>query len=110
MHKHLWLGAMVMAANLSASAQVAYINARIYTGEAIDHKNDAFVVKDGRFLAIGVASEIKKMLAPGDEVVDLKNARVLPGFIEGHGHLIGLGKSRQMLDLRDKTPNEIGSM
>ena len=33
------------------------------------------------------------------EVLDLDGGTAFPGFIEGHAHFVGLGHSRQILDL-----------
>ena len=33
-------------------------------------------------------------------LTDLRQRLTIPGFIEGHGHFVGLGDSKMMLDLR----------
>jgi imidazolonepropionase-like amidohydrolase len=50
---------------------------------AID--NSVIVVQGGRFHAVGKSSEVA---IPNDsEVIDVKGKTILPGFIDGHGHL-----------------------
>ena len=45
------------------------------------------------------------------KVIDANNAFVMPGWIEGHGHFSGLGKSLQNLNfLKSKNWDEIVAM
>jgi Amidohydrolase family len=43
------------------------------------------VIRAGRFQSIGTSSEVA--IPAGAEVIDVKGKTVLPGFIDGHGHL-----------------------
>ncbi len=43
------------------------------------------VIEGGRFVAIGAEGQIA--VPPAAEIVDAANRTVLPGFIDGHGHL-----------------------
>lgn len=88
------------------ATKTMFINAKIYDGENFIDA-DSFVVDQGRFLQIGSISEIQPLIAPEDSIVDLKGARVLPGFIEAHAHLLGLGQSMLNLDLRNLQPDQI---
>ena len=38
-------------------------------------------------------------MGEGTEVIDLEGRLVVPGLIEGHGHFMGLGQSKLILDL-----------
>ncbi|PZG37117.1 amidohydrolase [Spongiactinospora gelatinilytica] len=51
------------------------------------------LVKDGRIAAIGEP--------PTGTVLDAEGGSVLPGFIDAHAHLLSLGESMAVLDLRD---------
>src|SRR6266550_4315491 len=48
-------------------------------------ENSVIVIHSGRFQAIGRSGEIA--VPAGAEIVDVKGKTVLPGFIDGHGHL-----------------------
>lgn len=85
----------------------AFTNATIYTGSEFTHNADAFIVRDGRFSAIGTTETIKSLIDDTTPVFDLGGALVMPGFIESHAHLVGLGKSRSMLDLKNLTRETI---
>ncbi len=48
-------------------------------------ENSAIVIRGGRFQAVGRSGEVS---IPADaQVIDVKGETVLPGFIDGHGHL-----------------------
>ena len=47
--------------------------------------NSVIVIEAGRFKAIGRSGEIP--IPVGAQVIDVKSRTILPGFIDGHGHL-----------------------
>jgi hypothetical protein len=47
--------------------------------------NSVIVIQAGRFQAVGKSGEVA--IPAGAEVIDVKSKTVLPGFIDGHGHL-----------------------
>src|SRR3989449_4554251 len=67
----------------------------IRTGRMFDGKSDAFtkqqviLVEGTRIVQVGPASEVH--IPPGTEVLDLSNATVLPGLIDGHTHIFASG-------------------
>ena len=48
-------------------------------------ENSVIVIQAGRFQAVGGRGEIS--IPAGAEVIDVRGKSVLPGFIDGHGHL-----------------------
>lgn len=96
----LILGIFSMVANSESRNETVFINGKVYTGTNAAKAADAFIVKDGRFLKLGNTEEIRRLAGRETLTVDLKGARVLPGFIEAHAHLLGLGQSKLTLDLR----------
>src|SRR5918994_2292771 len=48
-------------------------------------ENSVIVIQGGKFQAIGRSGEVA--IPAGAEVIDVKGRTVLPGFIDGHGHL-----------------------
>ena len=48
-------------------------------------ENSVIVIRAGRFEAVGRRGEVA--IPAGAEVIDVKGKTVLPGFIDGHGHL-----------------------
>ncbi len=48
---------------------------------------------------LGSDAELEAYIGEGTRVIDLDGRLVVPGFIEGHGHFMDLGRSKQILDL-----------
>lgn len=61
---------------------------------------EAIAARGGRIIALGSAAEVAKHIGQNTRLVDLGGKMAMPGFIEGHGHFIGLGQSKMVLDLR----------
>ncbi len=95
----------VAALVLSISAQAATLvtNAKGYTLDQLGRlqKFDALLVgDDGRVVATGKSAALKKRAA-GALVVDANGATLLPGLIDAHGHVMGLGEQALAVDLTD---------
>jgi len=80
------------------SADVLYVNGRVYTMDVKNSEADAFAVRGGRIVSVGSTEELKKSIRP-KEVVDLQGKTVLPGLIDSHAHLMGLGIAKLTIDL-----------
>lgn len=90
---------------LSAHASTVIDNANGYT---LNGKGDlvqftAIAIDDaGKIIAVGSAAEVNAR-APGARRVDLQGRTVLPGLIDAHGHVFGLGQMLTQLDLSQAT-------
>jgi len=72
---------------------------------------EAIAVNGYQVTAVGSDEEISAYIGPETEVIELDGRFAMPGFIEGHGHYMGLGRSKQILDLRNvENWNEIVTM
>lgn len=60
---------------------------------------EGVAVAGERILAVGDQDEVMSYRGPGTEVVDLKGRAVLPGLIDSHCHIVGLGLARTGIDL-----------
>jgi predicted amidohydrolase YtcJ len=60
---------------------------------------EALAVNGYLITAVGSNDEISTYIGPETEVIELNGRFVMPGFIEGHGHYMGLGRAKQILDL-----------
>ncbi len=103
------LAAVVAAAALAGSAldatqpppeaaELVLTNGRITTLEE-PAEVAALAARGGRIVALGSAADMKRFIGPGTEVLDLEGRRVVPGFIEGHGHFTGVGQAQLQLQL-----------
>jgi hypothetical protein len=54
-------------------------------------------------IALGTNEEMNAYINADTQVIDLAGRFAMPGFIEGHGHFMSLGRSKQILDLTDIT-------
>ena len=74
-------------------------NAVIYTVNPRQPVASAMLVRNGRILAVGSAA--RKLAAPEAHRLDANGRAVIPGFIDSHGHMAGLGDMLAVVDLRD---------
>jgi len=61
----------------------------------------ALAARGGKIVAVGTNQEVQAYTGPSTRVIDLNGRLAIPGFIEGHGHFMGLGASKMELNLRD---------
>ncbi|QAA82930.1 amidohydrolase [Aequorivita sp. H23M31] len=73
-------------------------NATIYTLDKEFSKASALVVKDGKILEIGLKPELE-LKYNIKKTYDAKGNTVVPGLIDAHAHLYGLGLGLQNVDL-----------
>ncbi|OIJ28531.1 amidohydrolase [Nocardioides luteus] len=83
---------------MSAGTVTVYRNGRVFTGPGATAST---LVVDGESIA-HVGDDVPAAYADA-EVVDLDGAALLPGFVDAHTHLIGLGTSLQQVDLLPAT-------
>lgn len=82
-------------------ADLVLINGIIATVEDDNPTAEAVAIKEGKIVAVGSTREIENYLGKTTQVIDLKGKFVMPGFNESHAHFLGLGNSKQILDLRE---------
>jgi predicted amidohydrolase YtcJ len=66
----------------------------------------AVLVENGRIVFVGDAAEARKR-SPQAKAIELPGAVIYPGFVDAHGHLLGLGQLRDNLELRGKSKEDI---
>ena len=80
-------------------ADLILLNGKVVTVDDNVPDGTAIAVKDGRILAVGDEQEIGPYAGGATQVVDLAGKLAIPGFIEGHGHFMGIGDAQMILDL-----------
>ena len=63
------------------------------------HPNQAVLISDGRILAVGPADTIASQTPPDTETIDLGDATLTPGLIDGHTHLSLAGDGRSYVEM-----------
>jgi predicted amidohydrolase YtcJ len=90
---------------LSAQADTVIDNANGYTlnarGDVVQFSSMAFD-DNGKIIAVGAAKDVAAR-APQAKHVDMAGRTVLPGLIDAHGHVFGLGAMLTQLDLSATT-------
>ena len=96
----------LVAAALSAApaagaqtATLALLNGHVVTVDSAKAEAEAVAIAGDRILAVGTNEEIRRHIGTSTRVLDVGGRLVIPGFIEGHGHLLSLGDTRRKLDL-----------
>jgi len=87
------------AASGVAPADLVLRGGKIATVDPAIGNVEAVAVNGYQVTAVGSSDEIAAYIGPETEVIELNGRFVMPGFIEGHGHYLGLGRSKQILDL-----------
>jgi predicted amidohydrolase YtcJ len=80
-------------------ADLVLTNGRIVTVDDARPEAEAIAISKDRIQALGTAAEIKPMIGPNTQVIDLQGKLAIPGFIESHGHFSGVGGSQLELNL-----------
>jgi len=81
-------------------ADLILVNGKLVTVDETTPEAQALAARDGVIVAVGSTAEIERYRGPDTEVIDLGDKLAIPGFIEGHAHFTGLGRSLMIVDLR----------
>lgn len=79
-------------------ADYVLINGRLYTVDPALPVAEAMAVRGNRILMVGTTAQLTAAY-PEAPHIDLQGATVVPGFVDAHAHLMGLGLSRLQADL-----------
>jgi hypothetical protein len=89
----------VAAVTNATPADLVIVNARVHTADAGRPLAEALAVRGGRLLFVGDARGALALRGAGTRVVDLGGRTVIPGMVDAHGHLLGLGLALRNVDL-----------
>ncbi|PRQ03671.1 N-substituted formamide deformylase precursor [Enhygromyxa salina] len=74
------------------------IRANIYTNDPANPRAEALLIRGPEILALGSFAELESR-GPA-ELLDWRDATILPGLTDAHAHLLGLGQTAEIVDLR----------
>jgi hypothetical protein len=80
------------------AADLVVLGARIHTAAARPVAG-AMAVRRGRIVAVGREAEVRRWIGPATEVLRPEGGAVLPGLVDSHGHVAGLGEQMAIVDL-----------
>jgi predicted amidohydrolase YtcJ len=92
---------LALAGSLTAApeiAELAIVNANIYTVNPAQPRARALAIRAGKILAVG--DSVAEHVGPATQVLDLRGATVIPGLIDSHVHMAGFGAMVETFDLR----------
>ena len=95
----LVFGLAASAATAAPTADLVLEHGNVVTLETAQPTAQALAVQGRRILALGSDADIAPYIGKQTQVIDLKGMTAVPGFIEGHGHFMELGRSLTELDL-----------
>ncbi|TBM99795.1 amidohydrolase [Hyunsoonleella flava] len=75
----------------------------IYTVDSTQTTAEAVAIKDNKIIFVGNLEEAELYKNENTQLIDLEGNTMTPGFIEGHGHFMGLGYNELNLDLLNTT-------
>ncbi|MBX2969510.1 MAG: amidohydrolase [Cyclobacteriaceae bacterium] len=80
-------------------ADKVILGGTIYTVDDNQPIVEAVVINGDKIEFAGSETEARKYIGDNTEVIDLEGKTMTPGFIEGHGHFMGVGYNELNLDL-----------
>lgn len=87
----VWWACVCGATAQDRGPETIWIGGNIYTMDPVRPRAEALAVEGGRIVAVGEEAQIRALAGEGTVVEDLSGATVLPGLIDAHGHMAGLG-------------------
>lgn len=80
-------------------ADMVILGGTVYTVNDDQPLVEAVAIRGNRIEFTGTEKEAKKYIGENTEVINLEGKTMTPGFIEGHGHFMGVGYNELNLDL-----------
>lgn len=111
-------GAAAPASAQTSAADLLLVNGRVYTlawddptpdgtpapnaprsAGALHPDAEAIAIRGGRIVFVGPGREAQAYRGPRTRVMDVGGATVLPGLVDSHTHIVGLGERESQVDL-----------
>jgi predicted amidohydrolase YtcJ len=75
-------------------ADKIFINGKIITVDSENTIAQAVAIRNGKIIEVGSVKDVIKLGSDKTIVVDLQGKVLIPGFIDGHSHFMGWGRSK----------------
>lgn len=86
--------------SMTNHADLIFTGGRVHTVNATNDVAPALAVGGGRILAVGSDADVRALAGSGTRLIELKGRSLLPGFIDAHAHLAGLGMAEIAIDCK----------
>ena len=95
----LFLISIALEPNFTPKGSLYIYNGTVITLEDTHPNANAVFVNRGKIVAVGTDPELRKYLTETTQIIDLKGATLLPGFIDPHTHPVASSFLHEMIDL-----------
>ena len=85
-----------------ATTDLVLLNGKIFTADRRQPQVQALAVQDGKVLQVGSDAQIRALIEPGTQVVDLGGQTLMPGLIDSHSHAIFGGLEMVAANMEDE--------
>ncbi|MDQ0894758.1 amidohydrolase [Agromyces ramosus] len=82
-------------------ADLVFTGGPVFTANTVRSRASAVAVRGGRIVAVGAADDVRNLIGPATEVVDLAGRLLLPGFQDAHVHPVWGGLDLMRCDLSE---------
>lgn len=87
------------------NADLIIVNAKIYTVDAGNSRAEAIAIRGSRIVAVGSSQDIQNQYT-SQNIIDAKGKTIIPGLIDAHAHVLGLGIALTELNLVGTTSSQ----
>ncbi|MFD5395758.1 amidohydrolase [Streptomyces sp. NPDC127097] len=87
------------AATPGGPADLVFLSGPVHTVDSARTRASAVAVRGDRILAVGHEEEVRPLIGPATEIVDLHGKLLIPGFQDAHVHPVGGGRELALCDL-----------
>jgi predicted amidohydrolase YtcJ len=95
-------------AQTQPKADLIVVNGNVYTVDDARPRASAFAVRGGKIVFVGSDREARFLAGSATKVIDAGGRTVIPGMVDAHAHLLGLGNSLRNIQLAgSKTYDEV---
>jgi len=100
---------LALLAEPPVAADLIVTGGKFWTGDPKQPEAAALAIWRGRILKVGSQEEIKQLVGPTTQTIELRGQRVVPGFYDSHVHFLGGGAQLSRVELKDaKNEAEFG--
>lgn len=98
---------LILSCSTKQTVDLLVKNAVVYTVDKNFDTATAFAVSGGKIVEVGNSEELESKYKP-KQIYDAEGKTIVPGLIDAHAHLYGLGLYMQAVDLTGtKSPDEV---
>lgn len=101
--KYFFLAGLIYACDTNSeseiTADIVLFNGAIYTVDDNNSMVEAVAIKADTILFVGNRSELDGYIGKDTKQIDLNGKTMVPGLVEGHAHLMGVGFNLLNVDL-----------